>query len=180
MAAPDASPGFLRRDLVAGALVFALWIVPIVEGALNRAPNRAWPGVVRNMTAVSCLFSSLPERFRYFYVQIRRDGGDGRDWQYVDERELFPMEPFGHRSRFDRFMERWGGADPRARDELARWLAARDRELHPHEPPVVAVRFLSAIQQIRADQPPQGHWHKPDPAQSRPRVDSTHPLAEAP
>jgi hypothetical protein len=178
MAAPDAAPaGYLRRDLVVGALVFALWIVPIVEGALNRTPNRAWPAVVRDMTTVSCLFSTRPERFRYFYLQVRRDGGE---WEYVSERELFPMEPFGHRSRFDRFMERWGSGNPRARDDLARWLAARDRQLRPQDRPLVAVRFLSAIQEIRADQPPQGHWHKPDPAQSRPRVDSTHPLAEAP
>lgn len=176
MTAPEPQP--LRRDLVVGSLVFALWLVPILEGALNRAPGRHWPPLVRDMGSVSCLFSTLPERFSYFYVQLRRAG---REWEYVQERELFPMEPFGHRSRFDRFMERWGARDHRARDDLARWIAARDRQLRPHEPPVVAVRFLYANREIRRDDPPQGHWQKPDPALARPKVDSTHVLAaEAP
>jgi len=165
------------RDILVGVLVLALWVVPIVEGALNAAPNPAWPTVVRDMSTISCLFRHRPERWSFFYLQVRREGGD---WRYWDEHEYFPMEPFGHRTRFDRFMERWGARRLRARDDLVRWLAARDRELHPQEPAIVAVRFLFGTREIRVDQPPDGHWQKPDPSRliRPPKVDSVHPVGQ--
>lgn len=168
---------WLRRDIVAGSLVFGLWIVPIVEGALNASPNTAWPVVIRDMGSVSCLFRSRPERWSYFYLQTRREGGD---WRYWDEHEYFPMEPFGHRSRFDRFMDRWGTRSLPARDDLVAWLVGRDRALHPELAPIVAVRFLFLTQEIRTDQPPRGHWQKPDPTRlvRPPKVESLHPVGE--
>ena len=67
-----------------------------------------------------------------------------------------------------------------ARDDLVRWLVGRDRALHPEEPAIVAVRFLFLTQEIRTDQPPRGHWQKPDPTRlaRSPKVDSLHPVGE--
>lgn len=154
------------------------WVVPIAEGAFNAAPNAAWPIIIRDTSTVSCLFRHRPERWSFFYLQTRRDN-DG--WRFWDEHEYFPMEPFGHRTRFDRFMDRWGTRHLPARDDLVRWLIARDRELHPQLSPIVSVRFLFVTQAIRADQPPRGHWQKPDPTRlpRPPTIDSIHEAGQA-
>lgn len=161
---------FRRRDVFVSLFVLGLWLVPITEGALNAAPGRYWPGLIRDFGSVSCLFRSRPDTVRYFRVQVRR----GPEWTVLDEREFFPMHPFGHRSRFDRFMERWGGRLDKSRADLARWIVARDRQLRPTAPPIVAVRFLAGNHPIRLDDPPPGHWVKPPLDLRRERVLSTH------
>jgi hypothetical protein len=170
--------GPARRDILAGVLVMLCWVVPIAEGALNAAPNAAWPLFIRDTGTISCLFRSRPEGRSFFYLQTRRDR---EEWRFWDEHEYFPMEPFGHRTRFDRFMERWGSRNLPARDDLVRWLIARDRELHPDLSPILSVRFLVATQAIRADQPPRGHWQKPDPTRllRPPKLDSIHTTGQA-
>ena len=165
------------HDVALSLVVLVAWVVPITEGAFNAAPNRGWPGLIRDFGSISCLFRHRPENLPYYRLQVRRDVGD---WVALDERAYFPMEPFGHRSRFDRFMDRWGYNNLRARDDLVLWIAARDRELHPAEPPIVAVRFVAGNRPIRVDQPPpQGHWQKPplDPERAV-QVDSHHVVGQ--
>lgn len=163
-------------DLVLSLVVLGVWVVPITEGAFNAAPGRHWPGLVRDFGSISCLFRHRPENLPYYRLQVRRDRGE---WTQLDERQYFPMEPFGHRSRFDRFMDRWGYKDLAARDDLVAWIAARDRVLHPQDPPIAAVRFIAGNRPIRVgDPPPTGHWQKPPLDLQRLRVDSTHPVGQ--
>lgn len=173
---PPATAGPLRRDVAAALLVLVVWAVPISEGAIQAAPASWWPTVVRDLGSISCLFRHRPESVAYYFVQVLRAGR--RDWEPIDERAMFPMEPFGYRSRFDRFMERFGARSERARLDLARWVAARDGELHPERSPVVAVRFLAAAQKIDPARPPQGRWHKPAPIANPTRVLSIHDLSK--
>lgn len=165
-----------RRDVAAALLVLVVWLVPISEGALQAAPATWWPTVVRDLGSISCLFRSRPESVAYYFAQVQRAGR--RDWEAIDERALFPMEPFGYRSRFDRFMERFGARQERARGDLARWIAARDRELNPERSPVSAVRFLAASQAIDPARPPAGRWHKPSAVANPTRLLSAHDLRE--
>jgi hypothetical protein len=174
---PAAAPARpLRRDVAAALLVLVVWLVPISEGAIQAAPAAWWPTIVRDLGSISCLFRHRPESVSYYFVQVLRSGR--REWEAIDERALFPMEPFGYRSRFDRFMERFGHRSEVARLDLARWVAARDRELNPVRSPVVAVRFLAGAQAIDRARPPAGRWHKPDPAAAPTRVLSSHDLRE--
>ena len=161
-----------RRDFGAAALVLVVWLIPISEGALQAAPASWWPTVIRDLGSISCLFRSRPESVAYFHAQVLRAGR--REWEPIDETAMFPMQPFGYRSRFDRFMERFGGKNERARVDLARWIAVRDGELDPARMPVVGVRFLAGTSAIEVDRPPTGRWHKPDARGSR--VLSTHDL----
>jgi hypothetical protein len=169
-------PGWRRRDVLAALLVLVVWIVPITEGAIGAAPGPWWPSVMRDLGSISCLFRHRPEHVTYYFMLVLREGR--RDWEPVDEARLFPMEPFGYRSRFDRFMERFGGARERAREDLARWVAARDRELEPARAPVVAVRFLVGAKKIDPAEPPSGRWRQPGPYERPTRILSTHDLRE--
>jgi hypothetical protein len=178
VSAPAPAPARpLRRDVAAALLVLVVWVVPISQGAIQAAPATWWPTVVRDLGSISCLFRHRPESVSYFFIQVLRDGR--REWEPIDERAMFPMEPFGYRSRFDRFMERFGAKQETSRLDLARWVAARDRELNPTRAPVVAVRFLAGAQKIDPARPPSGHWQKPAPTPQTVRVLSSHDLRVA-
>lgn len=166
---------FRRRDVFVSLFVLGIWLVPITEGAFNAAPGAHWPTIVRDFGSVSCLFRARPDAVRYFRVQVRRGG----DWVGLDEHEFFPMHPFGHRSRFDRFMERWGGRLERSRVDLATWIVARDRQLRPDAAPIVGVRFLAGTHPIVPEDPPPGHWRKPPYDPKTEKVLSTHDFSEA-
>jgi hypothetical protein len=161
-------PAWRPRVIDAIALLgfVALWLVPVAIVAYLGSAPASWPANLRDLYSVSCLFGNRVERVSMFYVQVYRYGQIG--WEDFDEREYFGLEPFGHRNRFDRFMSRFGyreDAEP-ARLELARWLAAADRERHGDRPPIRAVRFVWADRVIDPEQPPQGRWHKPPRAQA--------------
>lgn len=166
----------LRRDVAAAVLVLVVWIVPISEGAIGAVPGPWWPTLVRDLGSISCLFRHRPESVSYYFMQVRREGR--RAWELVDEAAMFPMEPFGYRSRFDRFMERFGARHEPARADLARWVAARDRELDPARPQVVAVRFLAGAKRIDPADPPAGHWQQPGLRDGPTKILSTHDLTE--
>ena len=154
------------RDALALLAFTLLWLGPMAWVGVLGGPPGSWPTPARDLYAVSCLFGQGSERVSVFYVQVRQVGQRG--WRDLDEHEFFRHEPFGHRSRFDRFMARFGyprHAEP-ARRELALWLARRHAELHPDQPPIAAVRYLWADRHIRADEPPRGRWRKPPRAEA--------------
>lgn len=156
------------RDLII-ALVFVMgWLVPLTVTALRADGLRGLPIRVRDFYSVSCLFDTRSERISMFYAQFRLAGEDY--WRDVPEDELFQLEPFGHRDRFDRFMARFGcgDGDQLARRELAEWLAERYAELYPESPPVVAVRYLWADEQLGDYPPPEGEWVKPERSEMKP------------
>lgn len=147
-------------DVAALALFGLLWLVPMAWVGFRGGSPERWPTQARDFYSVSCLFGTASERVSVFYVQVRRDGRSG--WEDFDESEYFQLEPFGHRTRFDRFMARFGYQPDSelARAELARWLAVADRARHPELPRILAVRFVWGDVVI-AEQPPTGRWHKP-------------------
>ncbi|NVB37355.1 hypothetical protein G6O69_05895 [Pseudenhygromyxa sp. WMMC2535] len=154
------------RDLMLAALFVFGWLVPVGISAWRGAPPANWPRHARDLYAVSCLFGEASERISVFYVQVRREGERG--WHYVDEGAYFELEPFGHRTRFDRFMARFGyqeRAGATARRELATWLAAREDEREGARGRVVAVRFLWTDRHIDPEHPPTGRWRKLAPSE---------------
>lgn len=154
------------RDLVALLGFFGLWLVPMAYVAYLGGAPVSWSITVRDLYSVSCLFGQASARVSMFYVQVRRLGQRG--WEDLDEGEYFKLEPFGHRTRFDRFMSRFGyrAESQPARQELGEWLAATERERHPERAPITALRFVWADRMISADHPPQGRWRKPPRAEA--------------
>lgn len=153
-------------DVAALTGLTALWLVPMAYVGWLGGPPRAWPTTARDLYAVSCLFGRGSERVSVFYVQVRY--ADRPGWYDLDEREHFELEPFGHRTRFDRFMQRFGYQDNAelARRELATWLAQAHAARHGERGEVIAVRFLWADVEIRADRAPTGAWRKPSRAEA--------------
>jgi hypothetical protein len=148
-----------------GVAFALLWLLPMGYTGVVGYPGRWLQANVRDLYSVTCLFRHRTTERVMFYVQVRY--ADRRGYYDLDEPEYFPMQPFGHRSRFDRYMARFGhpaDADA-ARRDLARWIADRHGELHPDEPRIVAVRYLWASSPIVADDPPHGHWEKPTRAE---------------
>ncbi len=149
-----------RRDLAVGAAFTLFWLLPLAISGVSGGPPRVLPAKARDFYAVSCLFATASDRVSVFYVQVWRQGARG--WEDFDEREYFGLEPFGHRTRFDRFMARFGyrdRAEP-ARAEMARWLVAQDAEQHPERASIIRVRYLWTDVWISVDAPPTGHWRK--------------------
>lgn len=154
------------RDVAALLGYGLLWLLPISWVAVRGGPPTSWPTQARDLYAVSCLFGQAHDRVSMFYVQVRYDARPG--WHDLSEHELFRLEPFGHRNRFDRFMARFGfqPQDEPARRELAYWLAAAHAQRHPEQPAILAVRFVWADRRISADDPPQDRWRKPARAEA--------------
>ena len=150
-----------KRDVAALLGYTSLWLLPMAWVAVRGGSPTNWPTQARDLYAVTCLFGQVHERVSMFYVQVRYDSRPG--WHDLPEHEYFRLEPFGHRSRFDRFMVRFGHQpeDGPARRELAHWLVATHREHHPEDPTIVAVRFVWADRVISADDPPLDRWRKP-------------------
>lgn len=150
-------PRLFDRLCVAGFLL--LWIVPSGWHGLSRA--RLWfePARLHDWHDIACLFPQRPTTWNLYYVEVRRAGY--LSWEQLDEGIGFEMEPFGHRTRLHRYLVAWGADPRRAHAEVAAWLVARDREVHPDAAPIVALRFVWTWHSPSPDEPPEGAWKKP-------------------
>lgn len=169
------------RDRFIVAAFFALWLAPMFyHGAITQ---RALPGEPRFLHRChnnACLFTTRPSSWNAYYVQVRSFGLP--DWQTLDLGEYFPMQPFGHRTRLHRFLLDWGPKRAAGRDEVAAYIFARHRLLHPERRQPDQLRFVWTWSAPTLDRPPDGAW-QPQPvealAANRMRVLSVH-HAEAP
>ncbi|MBK7823809.1 hypothetical protein [Nannocystis sp.] len=158
---PPSVPGRPRWwDRLCVAAFLVLWLIPVFwHGAVSR---RIWPTEPRFLHAchdIACLFTTRPTSWNAYYVQVR---GPGRpDWQTLDTREYFPMQPFGHRTRLHRFLIDWGSKGQRGRDEVAAFIFARHRELHPDRRQPGELRFVWTWFAPLEDRPPPGRWDPP-------------------
>jgi hypothetical protein len=73
-------------------------------------------------------------------------------------RDYFTMMPFGYRTRMNEMLNRKLG--PRSVLELAAWFRERHSALHPREPGIRAVRFVSTFYLV-GTWAPSGRWVEP-------------------
>ena len=165
--------GGRRRHVLIGSVFALVWVMPLFVVALLGYPPASLPPPVRDQLSVTCLFSKRSVVWDVYGVEVIREGQPG--WRRFETTSLFAFELFGHRTRFDRFMDEWGSRNETAREELAQWIAARDRD-QSTEPPMVAVRFLAWKFSPDRAPPPHGPWNKGDAiaASGRPFVISSH------
>lgn len=139
-----------------GLITPMLW-----RGAIEpkHGPLRACPPVLADLHNLSCLFSVKPQGWAMFYVQGRRDGDPA--WTTLDHREVYRLEPFGHRTRMHRYLQAWSRKKGKATREMADHFFVRWDELHPDEPPLDEIRFTWTWHDPKVEEPPQGAWSPP-------------------
>lgn len=177
---PRIAPRLRDRLCVAGFIL--LWFVPVVwHGVFSPPPIRGEPWNFHRCHDISCLFTDRPSSRNSYYVEVRYLGQP--TWQTLDLAGYFDMEPFGYRTRMQRFLARWSGKKSRGRAELAAWLFRRHAELHPDAPQPIELRFVWAWTIPSVDEPPQGDGRPPplsDFPPDRSRIMSIHrPQQEA-
>ncbi|GEM_PF-1451016 len=153
------------------AAFLVLFFIPM--GLRSTVPSLRLPAppVLGKLHNIACLFTHKPEGWSSYHVQVRYPGEVG--WETLDQRELFPLQPFGRRTRLHRLLVAWGAkASPRTED-LARWILVHHGALHPEDPPPVAIRFARSWVIPSRDQPPPEHgwvhpkWREVPPARRR-------------
>lgn len=149
------------RDRLAVAAFLLLFLIPmLLRSTVSRAPLPGSPALLDKLQDIACLFTRKPDGWSSYYVQIQRS--DPPIWETVNQAELFPLEPFGRRTRMHRLLAAWGAKPSRRTEDMARWIIGRWIEVHPDEPPPVAIRFTRAWMIPSRDQPPQHGWVHPD------------------
>ena len=146
---------------VAVALFFILFLLPMMYRAvINPRPLPGTPRLFADLQALSCLFSYKPNGWAFFYIQVRYPGE--QSWTTLDNEELFPLEPFGYRTRLHRLLQHWKRKPGKGPDEFAAWFFPRWEQLHPDEEQPQYVRLAWSWHVPDAAHPPQGRWRIPD------------------
>lgn len=155
---PVPTPKVAHR--VAVALFFVLFWAPMLyRAAFHANPIPKMPRLLSDVQALSCLFSEKPNGWAFFYVQVQYPGR--RSWDTVDQAELFPLEPFGHRTRLHRLLQAWDRKPGKRTDEVAAWFFKRWEQLHPDEVQPQFVRLSWSWIVPEAGNPPEGEWKIP-------------------
>ena len=174
----NVAPRWRDRVAVGGFLV--LFFVPLVlRATVFEGPLPGSPALLTEVHNIACLFTHKPQGWSSYYVQLQ-DPASQR-WTTLDQAELFPLQPFGRRTRMHRLLVAWEAkAGPRTED-LARWIVARWTELHPDRPPPGAIRFTRTWTIPSRDAPPAHGWVDPAweevPPQRR-RIIATYAVAD--
>ena len=149
------------RDRLAVYAFLLLFLIPMVlRSTAFQGPLPHSPALLTKLHNIACLFTHKPNGWSSYYVQIQR--ADAPIWQTVDQAELFPLEPFGRRTRMHRLLAAWQAKPSRRTEDMARWIVLRWVALHPEEPAPVAIRFTRAWMIPSRDEPPQHGWVHPD------------------
>lgn len=157
------------RGNAAKALLFiALWLLPITWVGLTGVTIPFAGPWLSDLYRVSCLFTERVPSWPAYYLQVQAE--DGR-WTSLDREAFAPMEPFGYRSRIERYLAHGhpfpGMGETEAwrqtlADELAAWTRTRYVDLYPDEPPPRALRIVELRYPVGgALAAPEGRWRVP-------------------
>ncbi len=144
-------------------LVF--WIVPILYTGLTQRKIAFFPRTIRYFQSVGNLFTHRVDVWPMPYIQVLLAGEE--NWKTLLEKDYFPMETFGYRTRlFEALYYATNILDydrktQATRAEIARWIAKRYAQLNPGALPVQFVRFVAGLHFMDPREPPAGHWQPP-------------------
>jgi hypothetical protein len=147
--------------------VLAVLLPILARSTVHPDPLPGSPGVLDKLHAIACLFTKKPEGWSSYYVQVRY--GDRVGWDTLEQAELFPLQPFGRRTRMHRLLVAWNAKPSRKTKDMARWIVERHAELHPERPLPEAIRFTRAWMIPSRDSPPQHGWRHPEWHETSPR-----------
>lgn len=157
----------LRDRLAVAAFVLGVLLPILARSTVHQAPLPGSPALLDKLHAIACLFTKKPEGWSSYYVQVRYP--DRMAWETVEQAELFPLEPFGRRTRMHRLLVAWGGTPSRKTRDMAQWIVVRHAALHPERPLPIAIRFTRAWMIPSRDAPPQHGWRHPQWHETSPR-----------
>ncbi|MFV8749404.1 hypothetical protein ACNOYE_02505 [Nannocystaceae bacterium ST9] len=150
-----------RRDRLAVAVFLLAFLLPMLLRAT--APELRIPGTPRILAKlhdIACLFPTKPSGWSSYYVQVLYPGD--KQWTTLDQSELFPLQPFGRRTRMHRYLVAWGAKPGKRTADMARWILERWAVLHEGEVQPVAIRFTLAWTVPSRERPPQHGWVQPE------------------
>jgi hypothetical protein len=151
------SPAPRLRDRVAVALFVVAFLIPLLlRASVLERPLPGTPRVLAKLQDIACLFPVKPNGWSSFYVQVLYPGD--KQWTTLDQAELFPMQPFGRRTRMHRYLIDWDAKPSRRTADMARWVLERWAVLHPDAAQPLAIRFAHAWVYPRRDAPPEHGW----------------------
>jgi len=150
----------VRDRLLVTAFLLLFWIPMLLRSTVLDGPLPGSPELLTKLHSIACLFTHRPDGWSSYHVQIQQQ--DAPIWRTLDQSELFPLEPFGRRSRMHRLLAAWNARPGPRTEDMARWILLRWVELHPDEPAPVALRFTRTWMFPSRDQPPQQGWRHPD------------------
>ena len=174
---PSAGPRKRDRVAVLGFLL-VLWL-PILMRSTVPQYSAYWAPMLLKLHSISCLFTHKPEGWSSYYVQVRYPGRE--HWVSLDQSELFPLKPFGRRTRMHRLLVAWKAKEGPLTEDMARWIVIHNAELHPDDPMPEAIRFARSWMIPSRDNPPQHGWVHPEWEQVPPkrrRVIATYRVAD--
>ncbi|MFO7562113.1 MAG: hypothetical protein R6X02_05690 [Enhygromyxa sp.] len=149
------------RDRVAVvAFLLLFWIPMLLRSTVLERPVPGTPALLTKLHEIACLFTHKPSGWSSYYVQVQQ--GELPVWRTLDQSELFPLEPFGRRTRMHRLLAAWQAKPGPRTEDMARWIVLRWTELHPEDPALVAIRFTRTFMVPSRDEPPQRGWEHPD------------------
>jgi hypothetical protein len=150
----------LRDRICVVAFLVLFWVPMLLRSTVLRGPVPGSPALLDKLHEIACLFTHKPSGWSSYYVQIQQP--EIPVWRTLDQAELFPLEPFGRRTRMHRLLAAWGAKPGPRTEDMARWIVSRWTLLHPEQPAPVAIRFARAFMiPSRAEPPPHG-WEHPD------------------
>jgi hypothetical protein len=155
------------RDRVAVAGFVLGMLLPIL--ARSTLQHEPLPGTQRldKLHTIACLFTQKPDGWSSYYVHVRYPDRVG--WETLDQSELFPLQPFGRRTRMHRLLVAWRAKPSRKTKDLARWIVVHHAELQPERPLPDAIRFTRAWMIPSRDAPPQQGWRHLEWHETSPR-----------
>lgn len=153
-------PAPRRRDRVAVAAFLILFLIPMfARSTVLRRPLPGAPELLTKLHSIACLFTHKPNAWGSYYVQIRYP--ERPTWETLDQHELFPLQPFGRRTRMHRLLVAWQAKPSPKTEDMARWIVERHTFLHPEAPRPEAIRFTRAWMIPSRDEPPEHGWRHP-------------------
>lgn len=140
-------------------LYFVFWILPHVWHDTTLTAIPYIPRGYQHYHQLSCLFTKSVTHWESYYFQVKLEGEISR-WQFVLEKDLSRMKPFGHRSRLHRII-RMSRAKVHRNDILADICDfIKNKCNEPNR--VVAARIILLKHEVSEELAGQiGAWKKP-------------------
>jgi len=143
------------------ALFLLVFLIPmLLRSTLVDRPLPGTPRLLAKLHDIACLFPFKPQGWSSYYVQVLYPGA--KQWTTLDQAELFPLQPFGRRTRMHRYLVAWGAKPSRRTADMARWILERWSLLHADEVQPIGIRFARAWTLPSREHPPQHGWVQPE------------------
>jgi hypothetical protein len=140
--------------------VLAFLIPMLLRATVVQRPLPGTPRLLAELHRIACLFPDKPKGWSSYYVQVLYP--DHKQWSTLDQSELFPLQPFGRRTRMHRYLVAWGAKPGKRTADMARWILERWAVLHEDEIQPVAIRFTQAWTFPSREHPPEHGWVQPE------------------